>query len=359
MKKSFFLSILAVGALVACSKSEVVDTKFDQAISFENYVGRDAMTKAAVATISTLQDEEYAGIGLYGFYTGNDTAGWTAETNSNLWGNEKLAWNGTGFAYTTTKYWTNDTDKYTFFAYAPFSATAPSGTTVKDPAVSFTVDPTIKNQVDFLYSNEKKNTVKTENANGVNLKFNHALSRITVKAQENEDEYGYTIYGVSISGNFNTSGSLKLSDATWTPTAAAANYVFLADATDAVGVEVPTPTAEGVTPAVKAYDFAGTDNYLMVIPTDFSVKEGEAYKETAILTVTYTTTFDNHESNKMTKTLPINTKFEMGKAYSLNLAFEPNEDNAITFTVEVNGWGDETDVNAGNPEDGTVVNPAA
>ena len=335
MKKSFFLSILAVGALVACSKSEVVDTKFDQAIGFENYVGRDAVTKAAVATISTLQDEEYAGIGLYGFYTGNDAAGWTAETNSNLWGNEKLAWNGTGFSYTDTKYWTNDTDQYTFFAYAPYSESAPSGTTVKDPAVSFTVDETIEDQIDLLYSNNKLNTKKTENASGVSLIFNHALSRITVKATENEAQYDYTIYGVSISGQFNTTGSLKLSDNSWDATAAPAEYKFL-EATD---TKVPV-TAEGV-------DFAGDDNYLMIIPTTFTAEAP------ATLTVTYTTTYDGHESTPMTKSVKVAQEFAQGKAYSINLAFAPNQENEITFTVTVNDWEDEE----GNKNEETTVTP--
>ena len=342
MKKVIFISALAIAAAVSCTKSDIVDTKFNEAISFENYIGRDAMTKATPYGPKVKPTT----IGLYGFYTGADAAGWTSATNSNLWGNEQLSSTDEGetYSYTNTKYWTNDTDQYTFFAYAPFSEAAPTGTTVKDPAIEFEVEEAIKDQVDFLYSNNKKNTKKTDNPEGVELVFNHALSRITVKASENQDEYDYKIYGVSLSGEFNTSGSLKLSDASWDPTAEDVNYVFLANTEGATGVKVPTPAAavgtegeEGYKAAVKPYDFAGTDNYLMVIPTDFSANEG------AVLTVTYATIYDNHESNKMVKVLPVKTKFEMGKAYSFDLVFSPNTDNEIEFTVSVNTWEPETD----------------
>ena len=353
MKKVIFISAIALAAAASCTKSEVVDTKFNEQIGFETYLGRDAMTKAPVAT-------SVADLGLFGFYTGNDV--WGTGSSANLWNNERLQ--SPAFAPSTEKYWTNDSDKYTFLAYAPY-ATETNGITVTagaNPKVTFTVNPTISQQVDLLYANTPAddnganghvNMVRPSN-NQVALKFNHALSRITVKASENVAEYGYTIYGVSLSGNFNTEGTLTLMTNAWEATPASANYSIY---TSENGQVVPTPVAaaEGVT-EVKPYDFAGTDNYLMIIPTDFSAKNTEdQYTNTATLTVAYTTTFDNHESTLMTKTLPINTNFEQGKAYSLNLVFAPNTTNPISFTVQVLDWADETPVAAGNPENGTPV----
>ena len=123
MRKSFFLSILAVGALVAgCAKSEVVDTKFNEAISFETYLGRDAQTKVAAANLEAIQKTEYPGIGVYGFYTGKNTL--SGESEANLWANLNLKYNGSAWSYDEkqVKYWTNETDYYSFLAYAPYNA---------------------------------------------------------------------------------------------------------------------------------------------------------------------------------------------------------------------------------------------
>lgn len=352
MKKVIFISAIALAAAVSCTKSEVVDTKFNEQIGFETYLGRDAMTKAPVAT-------SVADLGLFGFYTGNDV--WKAESSANLWNNEKLV--SPDFAPSTAKYWTNDSDKYTFLAYAPYENETKGIVAVEgaNPKVTFTVNRTISQQVDLLYANTPAdvnganghvNMVKPSN-NQVALKFNHALSRITVKASENVTEFDYTIKGLSLSGTFNTKGTLKLSDNSWTVEAADKKdetYAFLTEGS----VAVPTPKeAEGENAAVTPYDFAGTDNYLMIIPADFS-GEGAA----ATLTIAYTTTFDGKESTLMTKTLPISTKFEQGKAYSLNLVFEQNKTNPISFSVAVVGWGDEENVVAGNPENGTTPAPA-
>lgn len=365
MKKVIFLAIAAAAVLTACSKSEVIDSKYgNDMIGFETYLGRDAQTKASVADLNALKAETYSGIGLYGFYTGKEV--WGSSTTANLWANEKLYWGtiteeGTStdaWVYTNTKYWTNEDDKYTFLAYAPWNhstLTVSTGDDVKDPTVVYSVPTELADQIDLLYANDKVNTTKKDNASGVGLQLKHALSRITVKASENIDEYSYTIKAISLTGDFNSKGTLKLSDNSWTVADAdkkEQKYEFLK--TTKTAVVVPTPkAAEGETPAVTAYDFAGTNNYLMIIPADFSGENAEA-----TLSITYSTTFDNHESNDMTKTLPVKTKFEQGKAYALNLVFEPNEDNAITFTVDVTGWDTETQVEIGNPEEGDPVTPA-
>lgn len=364
MKKVIFLAIAAAAALTACSKSEVIDSKYgNDMIGFETYLGRDAQTKASVADLTALKAETYNGIGLYGFYTGKED--WGNSTTANLWANEKLSWGtinteeGTSNAwvYTNTKYWTNEYDKYTFLAYAPYNhstLTVSTGDNVKDPTVAYSVPTELADQIDLLYANDKVNTTKKANASGVGLQLKHALSRITVKASENIEEYGYTIKAISLTGVFNSKGTLKLSDNSWTVEDADKKeqaYEFLKNTETAV--VVPTPkAAEGETPAVTAYDFAGTDNYLMIIPADFSGENAEA-----TLSITYSTTFDGHESTDMTKTLPVKAKFEQGNAYALNLVFEPNEDNAITFTVDVAPW-TETTVEVGNPEEGETVTPA-
>ena len=51
MKKTIFISVLALAAAISCTKSDIVDTKFEnEAIGFETYLGRDAQTKASETT---------------------------------------------------------------------------------------------------------------------------------------------------------------------------------------------------------------------------------------------------------------------------------------------------------------------
>ena len=38
MKKVIFISALAIAAAASCTKSDIVDTKFNEAISFESYI---------------------------------------------------------------------------------------------------------------------------------------------------------------------------------------------------------------------------------------------------------------------------------------------------------------------------------
>ena len=344
MKKSFFLSILAVGALVACSKSEVVDTKFDQAISFENYVGRDAMTKAAVTDKDNIVEQT---IGLYGFYTGAkkwEAAG-VANPTANLWSNDALTYTeANGWATDENKYWTNATDWYSFLAYAPQAATGNgvtvSGESANDVAVTYTCTVTegkLATDVDLLYAQ----VVNTNKVPSVSLAFQHALSRVTVKASANTNDMGiqFDVKNVTLSGTYNTTGTLNLATTNWAEetTKTEADYVFYNDdaaATIAEGVATDALTSAAV-------DYAGTDNYLMMIPTEFD----------GTLSVTYTTIYEGQESNPMTKKLPIAINFEKGNAYTINLAFEPVLE-VIKFTVDVAGWRDETPVSSTDTEKG-------
>ena len=122
MKKTIFISVLALAAAISCTKSDIVDTKFEkEAIGFENYFGRDAQTKGDNASVTSIATG--GGIGVYGYYTGDPAnGGWEEGLAANLLKNEHLTStdNGVNWTYTNKAYWTNDSDEYTFFAYAPY-----------------------------------------------------------------------------------------------------------------------------------------------------------------------------------------------------------------------------------------------
>ena len=365
MKKVIFISALAIAAAVSCTKSDIVDTKFNEAISFENYLGRDAMTKASVYSTDANGVSNLTSVGLYGYYTGKDE--WKPETNANLWNDAALtSTDGKTWTYTGgDKYWTNDADKYTFLAYAPkgneyLTTDAEENTNGQNPSIIYATPLSLNDQIDVLYANTLYNAedksghvnMVRPSDNTVALTFKHALSRITVKASQNQANYQYNIKKISLTSNqFSTNASLKLNkngvenwawtvNTTWAPTEDVKETYVIFEGEQDITTEV---------------DFAKVGNnytnYLMVVPVNFAVKEGDVFKNTAKLKVTYTTEFDGQISTPMTKELDINTNFEMGKAYSFNLVFAPNDDNKISFTVSVSNWEDEQDITAGNPEE--------
>ena len=261
MKKVIFLAIAAAAALTACSKSEVIDSKYgNDMIGFENYLGRDAQTKASIADIDTLKSSKYAGIGLFGYYTGKDS--WaTGEVTeginpaANLWANQLLKWgmpateSGLGsvetWTYTDIRYWTNAVDKYSFLAYAPYNTvTVSENTNASDLAITYNCPIANGGNVDLLYSNNNKNITKGSGTVGLN--FQHALARVTVKAKATSGAFGFDIKEVSLTGGFITTGTLNLATGTWnsaTPSETLSTYTIYSDNSECTYEEVTDETA--------------------------------------------------------------------------------------------------------------------
>lgn len=362
MKKVIFLAIAAAAALTACSKSEVIDSKYgNDMIGFENYLGRDAQTKASVADINVLKGETYAGIGLFGYYTGKDS--WkTGEVTeginpaANLWANQQLTW-GTPAAgselgseatwiYTDIRYWTNAVDKYSFLAYAPYgSVTVSTQTTADDLAITYECPIANGGNVDLLYSNNNKNITKGNGTVGLN--FQHALARVTVKAKASTGAFGFDIKEVSLTGGFITKGTLTLATGTWnsaTPLTTNSTYTIYSDNSDCSYTTAEDGSKVWDVLGVDYYDYSGTDGdkFLMMIPTNFT-------DSPATLKIVYTTIYADQESDLITKEITLNNDFTQGNAYSLNIDFSPVLD-PIKFSVEVTDWNNTAVTNTGNPE---------
>ena len=344
MKKVIFISALAIAAAVSCTKSDIVDTKFNEAISFETYTGRAAQTKATVIDNSNIVKEE---IGLYGFYTGakpwkigaqESTEGAIADPTPNLWADKYLKYENSAWTPEGIKYWTNATDYYSFLAYAP-KATDANGltaTTTANPTVTYAVDTDLTKQVDLLYAapifNAQRGDVDKPAA--VALTMKHALSRIAIKANEKHPDYTYTITALSITGDFVKSNTFSLVNSTWN------------EETETTETETNPYnfTVENQAVESDTYVECTGDEYLMVIPTTVN---------DAVLSVTYTSTYGTVTSAPITKTVEVSQEFKQGCAYTINLTFEPNDDEAIKFTVTVEDWKDE----AGTANKETTVTP--
>lgn len=375
MKKVIFLAIAAAAALTACSKSEVIDSKYgNDMIGFENYLGRDAQTKASVADIDVLKTSEYAGIGLFGYYTGKDS--WKYDETvteginpaANLWANQLLKWGvptnpelGTEatWTYTDIRYWTNAVDKYSFLAYAPYgSVDVSTETTADDLAITYTCPIADGGNVDLLYSNNNKNITKGNGTVGLN--FQHALARVTVKAKASTGAFGFDIKEVSLTGGFITEGTLTLATGTWdsaTPLTTNSTYTIYSDYEDCSYTTAEDGSKVWDVLGVDYYDYSGTtvttaedgtstteygDKFLMMIPTNFT-------DSPATLKIVYTTIYADQESDLITKEITLNNNFIQGNAYSLNIDFSPVLD-PIKFSVTVTDWNNAGDTNTGNPE---------
>ena len=330
MKKVIFISALAIAAAASCTKSDIVDTKFNEAISFEGYIGRAAQTKATVIDNDNIDDET---IGLYGFYTGE--VKWDDESTPNLWANDQLYNPGTGWKTDDKKYWTNASDYYSFLAYAPY-ATETNGleaTEGANPKVTYTVPVVLDSQSDLLYAQPVFDMQRgeTENPTPVKLTMKHALSRIAVKANEKHPDYSYTITGLSIKGDFVQENTFSLVETDWA--AETTETVYEQNPYNFTVVNAAVDATNGADATNNEYVACTGEKYLMVIPTDV---------EAAVLTVKYKTTYgtgdDAVTSAEITKTVEIAQEFKQGKAYTINLTFEPNASEEITFTVDVNLW---------------------
>ena len=336
MKKVIFISALAIAAAVSCTKSDIVDTKFNEAISFEAYTGRDAQTKAASVT-----KDDLSTVKVFGYYHGAD--GWA--NRSLLWEKGLVLEAPKGVVNNEldakdVRYWANDSDKYTFLAYVPVDGLSEGeGFTANDPKLTYTVDNTGFTNGDVLVAvpqieRTKDKNGETEGLQGnVPLQFQHKLARLAVKATAVSEAFDFRIKEVTLSGKFYTSGTISLYDpSAWeVDDAEVTNFSFFD-----YNKDNKTALTEGKDDAGKAIvNVIGTKGYMMMIPVNFGA-------EPATLTVKYTTHDPkaDQESRIYTQTYEVKTNFVMGNAYAINLEFS-NDAKQITFSVEkVEDWND-------------------
>ena len=189
MKKLFFFAA-AAAMFAACSSDDGLTSQpqtaqqpaAQQAVGFDAYTQR-ALTRAGLAgedmDIDNLKKAvgEKGGFGVFAYYTNNNT--YDGLTTPNFMYNQGVFWNTDKWEYSPEKYWPNeygenatsdDTDKVTFFAYAPYvalesastgkvaAAEATSGivgmsrnSAIGDPFVKYIADLDPSKAVDLLW----------------------------------------------------------------------------------------------------------------------------------------------------------------------------------------------------------------
>lgn len=214
MKKLFFIAALAGAALVSCTKNEVAPVVAEQSeITFMPVVGN--VTKAPVAGELGV-DYSYAESFIVNAWYQDDNVSATFDPTKDVSvymdkvtakfknGNVDDVSSGTEGAWFPYKdgnhvsYFWPKNGHLTFSAYSPAET---NGTTAFDKTkgltiTDFSVASAITGQYDLLFSdrtyNKKSSTATSANStkyDGVDIKFNHALSSIVVKAKTAAD-YG-------------------------------------------------------------------------------------------------------------------------------------------------------------------------
>lgn len=337
MKKKSLWAIIALAGLTisSCTNDEVIpNTSADNAIEFGTYVGRDAQTRGSVLDNTTATGLPKQGFGVFAYYTDNTDYN-ASNSPANFMNNTKVTWNSTNrkWEYTPVKYWPNEeTDKLSFFAYAPYGAYTVA--TTGDPILDFTVNPDPTFHVDLVVADasDKKNLTKQNTTDEVQFNFKHVLSRVGFKVEAVIDEINnqnngdgdadsqpnsiaasttISVQEVELIGTFNTAGKINLNTSLWDNTkmtTAGTRYSLAATDFDDVASNVQTTKAQLNKPS----------EYMMLIPT--------ASPTGVQIRVKYTVTTQDGQlasgysvvTNNITSDA-FNFKFEQGKAYNFVL----------------------------------------
>ena len=326
----FELAALAALTFASCSSESVEDLGGNQAsqqvaIGFDGYLGRSAVdTRGSVSDLEAIQATD-KGFGVFGNHTTND--GTTPTYGQNMFVNQQVTFSSSStekkWEYTPVKYWPT-AGHIDFLAYAPFDK---DQELKNNKNLVFTVNSDVTKQIDLLWANAANQTkAKNSGKNKVKFTFKHALAKIgySVKSTNNDASTTITVKSIKLVGSedektnaFYTKGTIDLSkdnnDANdlWTNTDGTKQNFTLLSSDQTLSTEYKP------------------DNYLFVIPQDFSGTANNLY-----VVVEYTVTTDGSViTNTVSK--EISKNFLQGKAYMINLIIGLTP---IEFNAEVSSW---------------------
>lgn len=308
MKKIFF-AVVALAAMISCSKDQTVAEAPQQEIQFGN-VFVDNATRVDYSNANALQ-----GFTVYGTVTGTGGTvalfngdGATVTRNNAAY---NVAWD-----CSESEYWIPGAS-YKFAAVVDANATVVDGlpttlTTVADDAQTGNM-----NLKDMLYAEASvAGTTVTATYNElVKFTFSHLLSKakFTVTSNANaEGGYYHTVTGIKVS-NFET-GTYTIADGSWA--GATAKDVAFAEIAEVTSTSGAKSNAE-----------------MLLVPN----------AATFNVTVTVDLYKNGTKLGTETKTIPVENDLVKGNAYNFTIACSVG--NPIQFSVTNDpAWGDETEV---------------
>ena len=206
--KKLFISMLAVAALVSCSKEQTIVADKGELIGFNSFV--ENATRAAAATDPSYNASKLDHFTVYG--TVNDV---------NIFGGIAVTKTGNVWSYTgNTQYWIADA-LYKFAAVVDATSVTPDTTTGLPTELSYTTST----QKDMLYDYVTTTGQPTTNDGLVAFQFTHLLSKVkfsvTNTTQSTATNYRIVVTEAKLtnvypSGTYTVNGDAG----TWTPATA-------------------------------------------------------------------------------------------------------------------------------------------
>lgn len=413
MKKIMILAASAALVLAGCAKMQTIETNEGTPVNFGVYVPQ--MTKAGSVdqtTTTSIQRAQTAGggFGVFAYYTNN--ADYASNSYyANFMYNQLVEYESSAWTYAPVKYWPNEygsgassdeTDKLTFLAYAPYvtkataDADATTGTGIvgmvtnaetKDAYVTYKVSTDPAKAVDLVWAVNNDNGFPFTNltkssqtiTSTIPFKFKHALARLNVNvrgmydvvrteddqvsANEIDNKTKITIGKIEIKGDFIPKAELNLKNTVankpnWqnpddageqTLVVANADVAASLKATSDNAVESTFPSITGVTKTnvnvfTGAAPAATDTKFFTIIPKDGS--------QTFQVKITYfVTTQDaalqggiSSVKNVIYKNVTFASGFEAQKNYSIDIALGMTTVKVTATVDDTWGNGDDPDV---------------
>lgn len=299
--------LTGVIALSGCSKDSFSDKPLKAGeISFESGI----LTKGGPVTGT--QFASGAEVGVYTLENPGGTPTWTDATEGNannlLMDNIACTANGSGgLTYGPAKLY-KDGAKYSFFAYYPYTSTITAPSAGQSPKLACTFNTTPSEQVDYMYATPLENQTPTDNAKL--LRFNHALTQITVKVV-NGTEKAITLNSLKVKAP--SGATLNISNGVWSSPGGEATYNLYGPAT---------------TQSIAVSSSFSIPQQLMLLPVD---NGGAAYKFDMNVTVAGESSATD-KTNQML-TLP-SGGMQAGYSYEYTITYGSSSIQLSTSVVE-------------------------
>ena len=329
MNKFFLFGTIACAALTfaSCSNSELSASEENapKAIGFDVYQGRMPVTRAATDGTSI----QTSGFGVLASRTSGD---WTSSATPNFLYNQKVTYSNSNWTYTPTKYWPTNTDKISFWAYAPYDDSNITFSGVSEQGAP-TATVTLPNDadLDFVADCAMNKTYQTSSGN-VEFSLNHVMTRAAFK-----------IVGQNLPENTKLKiTSIKLSG---TKLYSSATYTFPTSDSNTGGSWGSQLSTNNTITLTQDISEGTNSNYLYLIPVE-SLGDRDISVE-----VSYTVTLPGDAPVSKTPTVYIPAGgLKQGKSYLYTFTYDIREDSGsdfhpISFSATVTSWDSDTTEN--------------
>lgn len=269
-----------------------------------------------------------------------------------MFNNQPVTYKASSWTYSPLRFWPTS-GHIDFLAYAPYDSKYDNTVTKDNKKLEFEVISDIKKQKDLLYANAVDQTLDkiSSTGNKVKFTFNHALSKLGYKVKLSGDYSSnatFKLTKITLAGSsdgatkaFYTKGKIDLSKTNtasdlWSEYAAdRQNFDWFSGDYIVTGTDLKHPNDNSVE----------NEDYLFVIPQDFSDAGTDKLYVIVEYTITYTSGVLATVTNRVYKQLK--QKFEPGKAYMINLTLGL----PIEFDADVTTWDIDTPIDCTEPWD--------